>query len=105
MGVTAAVYTGHVHGQKARARENAPFSECSKQITCFAILVRVYTLFWSQNGVQQSRGIRQPIGIATSRVAQLRQLLFIYGFDPGHPLISTENFTEIVLGEPLRRGS
>jgi len=23
----------------------------------------------------------------------------------GHPLISTENFTEIVPGEPLRRGS
>jgi len=24
---------------------------------------------------------------------------------PGHPLTSTENFTEIVLGKPLRRGS
>jgi len=33
-----------------------------------------------KNGVQQSRDVRQPIGIATSRVAQLRQLLFIYGF-------------------------
>jgi len=43
-------------------------------------LVRDHTLFWNQNGVQQSRGIRQPIGIATSRVAQLRQLLFMYDF-------------------------
>ena len=39
-----------------------------------------YMLTWSQNGVQQSRDVRQPIGIATSRVAQLRQLFFIYGF-------------------------
>jgi len=31
--------------------------------------VSVYTLTWSQNGVQQSRDVRQPIGIATSRVA------------------------------------
>jgi len=38
---------------------------------------RVDTLTWSQNGVQQSRDVRQPIGIATSRVAQLGQLLFI----------------------------
>ena len=37
-------------------------------------------LTWSQNGIQQSRDVRQPIGIATSRVAQLRQLFFIYGF-------------------------
>jgi len=36
---------------------------------------------WSQNGVQQSRNVHQPIGIATSHVAQLRQLFFIYGFD------------------------
>ena len=28
-----------------------------------------------QHGVQQSRDVRQPIEIATSRVAQLRQLL------------------------------
>jgi len=42
--------------------------------------VSLYTLTWSQNGIQQSCNIRQPIGIATSRVAQLRQLFFIYGF-------------------------
>jgi len=42
--------------------------------------VSLYTLTWSQNGVQQSRDVRQPIGIETSRVAQLRQLFFIYGF-------------------------
>ena len=31
---------------------------------------------------------------------------YFYGIRyPGHPLTSTENFTEIVLGEPFRRGS
>jgi len=47
--------------------------------------VSLYTLTWSQNGIQQSRDVRQPIGIATSRVAQLRQLFFIdgFGFDDG----------------------
>jgi len=31
---------------------------------------------------------------------------FFYGiWYLGHPLISTENFTDIVPGEPLRRGS
>jgi len=31
---------------------------------------------------------------------------YFYGiWYPSHPLTSTENFTEIVLGEPLRRGS
>jgi len=31
---------------------------------------------------------------------------FLYAvWYPGHPLTSTENFTEIVPGEPLRRGS
>jgi len=33
-------------------------------------------------------------------------LQYFYGIRyPGHPLTSTENFTEIVLGKPLRRGS
>jgi len=51
----------------------------------FAVLVRdrsfrnkgLDKLTWSQNGVQQSGDVRKPIGIATSRVAQLRELLFI----------------------------
>jgi len=30
---------------------------------------------------------------------------YFYGIRIGHPLTSTENFTEIVSGEPLRRGS
>jgi len=54
------------------------------RITLFSCIVfhvtiefKGYTLTWSQNGVQQSGGVRQPIGIATSRVAQLPQLLFI----------------------------
>jgi len=30
---------------------------------------------------------------------------YFYGMYLGHPLTSTENFTEIVRGEPIRRGS
>jgi len=40
--------------------------------------VSLYTLTWSQNGVQQSRGVRQPIGIATSRVATTFLYLWLW---------------------------
>jgi len=50
----------------------------SVSVTSLAYLT-LHSLAWSQDGDQQSRDVRQPTGIATSRVAHLRQLLFIHG--------------------------
>ena len=40
--------------------------------------------------------VRQPIGIETSRVAQLRQLFFVYGFDPTQSMNQRSHYTDEV---------
>jgi len=85
----------------------------SISVFCFFLFLR-YFLAKVNSRSRSLYAIARPSVVCLSSVCNVRAPYsggsnfrqYFYGiWYPSHPLTSTENFTEIVPGEPLRRGS